>query len=108
MFFCIFALFLEMTPREAVEMVLSSYIMPNPNGESFRIHYPDNIPEALYLQNVVCPDSLYGIMTHCWRQIPDERPTFEFLSSVFDNFEQIGSDYKKWVEASLLRNPEPQ
>ncbi|XP_029900890.1 tyrosine-protein kinase Lck [Myripristis murdjan] len=33
-----------------------------------------------------CPDGLYGIMNHCWREGPDDRPTFEYLKNVLEDF----------------------
>ncbi|KAF5923503.1 hypothetical protein HPG69_006674 [Diceros bicornis minor] len=34
-----------------------------------------------------CPPELYrGVIAECWRSRPDERPTFEFLQSVLEDF----------------------
>lgn len=33
-----------------------------------------------------CPDGLYNIMLLCWRDNPDDRPTFEYLRSVLEDF----------------------
>lgn len=34
-----------------------------------------------------CPPELYnGIIAECWRSRPEERPTFEFLQSVLEDF----------------------
>jgi len=33
-----------------------------------------------------CPQRLFEVMMHCWKQTADERPTFEFLYHLFDNF----------------------
>jgi len=33
-----------------------------------------------------CPDKLYAVMAHCWKTVPEERPTFEYLYHLFDNF----------------------
>ncbi|XP_070834956.1 tyrosine-protein kinase Lck [Chaetodon trifascialis] len=33
-----------------------------------------------------CPDGLYNIMCLCWRENPDDRPTFEYLRSVLEDF----------------------
>uniref|UniRef100_A0A8D2AWB0 Tyrosine-protein kinase n=1 Tax=Sciurus vulgaris TaxID=55149 RepID=A0A8D2AWB0_SCIVU len=34
-----------------------------------------------------CPPELYrGVITQCWRSRPEERPTFEFLQSVLEDF----------------------
>ncbi|KAM8967405.1 tyrosine-protein kinase Lyn [Pelodytes ibericus] len=33
-----------------------------------------------------CPEELYDIMKQCWREKAEERPTFEYLQSVLDDF----------------------
>ncbi|KAM7403835.1 hypothetical protein PAMA_004323 [Pampus argenteus] len=33
-----------------------------------------------------CPEDLYNIMCLCWRETPDDRPTFEYLRSVLEDF----------------------
>jgi Protein tyrosine and serine/threonine kinase len=33
-----------------------------------------------------CPDELYEIMMECWRSEPNERPTFEYLYQILDDF----------------------
>ncbi|XP_012866124.1 PREDICTED: tyrosine-protein kinase HCK [Dipodomys ordii] len=33
-----------------------------------------------------CPVELYNIMTRCWKNRPEERPTFEYIQSVLDDF----------------------
>ncbi|XP_029772052.1 tyrosine-protein kinase HCK isoform X2 [Suricata suricatta] len=33
-----------------------------------------------------CPEGLYNIMTRCWKNRPEERPTFEYIQSVLDDF----------------------
>uniref|UniRef100_A0A8D0HUC7 Tyrosine-protein kinase n=1 Tax=Sphenodon punctatus TaxID=8508 RepID=A0A8D0HUC7_SPHPU len=33
-----------------------------------------------------CPGELYGIIVRCWRERPDDRPTFEYLQSVLEDF----------------------
>uniref|UniRef100_A0A8C5NUL1 Tyrosine-protein kinase n=1 Tax=Jaculus jaculus TaxID=51337 RepID=A0A8C5NUL1_JACJA len=33
-----------------------------------------------------CPEELYSIMTRCWKSRPEERPTFEYIQSVLDDF----------------------
>ncbi|KAM9248494.1 tyrosine-protein kinase HCK isoform 1-T1 [Dugong dugon] len=33
-----------------------------------------------------CPEELYNIMTRCWKNHPEERPTFEYIQSVLDDF----------------------
>ena len=39
-----------------------------------------------------CPDSLYQIMMDCWKQDPEERPTFKFLMT---HLERVGECNKK-------------
>ncbi|TDG98662.1 hypothetical protein EPR50_G00202520 [Perca flavescens] len=33
-----------------------------------------------------CPDGLYNVMCLCWRENPEDRPTFEYLTSVLEDF----------------------
>ena len=33
-----------------------------------------------------CPEGLYNVMTRCWKNRPEERPTFEYIQSVLDDF----------------------
>lgn len=33
-----------------------------------------------------CPEELYEIMTTCWKQKPEERPTFDFLQGTLNDF----------------------
>uniref|UniRef100_A0A8C4R367 Tyrosine-protein kinase n=2 Tax=Eptatretus burgeri TaxID=7764 RepID=A0A8C4R367_EPTBU len=33
-----------------------------------------------------CPDALYEIMNQCWKQLPEDRPTFDYLKSVLEDF----------------------
>uniref|UniRef100_A0A4W6DQR7 Tyrosine-protein kinase n=1 Tax=Lates calcarifer TaxID=8187 RepID=A0A4W6DQR7_LATCA len=33
-----------------------------------------------------CPEGLYNIMGVCWRENPEDRPTFEYLRSVLEDF----------------------
>lgn len=33
-----------------------------------------------------CPDELYDIMKMCWKESAEERPTFDYLQSVLDDF----------------------
>lgn len=33
-----------------------------------------------------CPDSLYQIMRDCWKENPEERPTFEYLKHHMENY----------------------
>uniref|UniRef100_A0A8C4R7N8 Tyrosine-protein kinase n=2 Tax=Eptatretus burgeri TaxID=7764 RepID=A0A8C4R7N8_EPTBU len=54
-----------MTNREVLERVQKEYRMPRP---------PD------------CPESLYNLMMQCWRQDPEERPTFEYLRFFLEDY----------------------
>lgn len=33
-----------------------------------------------------CPEDLYNIMNLCWKESPENRPTFEYLRSVLEDF----------------------
>lgn len=33
-----------------------------------------------------CPDGLYDIMCMCWKETPEDRPTFEYLRNVLEDF----------------------
>ncbi|KAI4904272.1 hypothetical protein NFI96_030082, partial [Prochilodus magdalenae] len=33
-----------------------------------------------------CPPELYDIMNNCWKNKPDDRPTFDYIQSVLDDF----------------------
>ncbi|KAI4809855.1 hypothetical protein KUCAC02_018713 [Chaenocephalus aceratus] len=54
-----------MTKAEVISSVQRGYRMPQPDS---------------------CPDELYAIMTSCWKHKPEDRPTFEYLQSVLDDF----------------------
>ncbi|XP_013917237.1 PREDICTED: proto-oncogene tyrosine-protein kinase LCK-like [Thamnophis sirtalis] len=41
----------------------------------YRMPQPDN-----------CPEELYKLMLQCWRDNPEQRPTFEFLKGVMEDF----------------------
>lgn len=41
----------------------------------YRMQCPDN-----------CPSELYEIMTSCWKAKPEERPTFDFMQSVLEDY----------------------
>ena len=51
--------------REVTTKVVSGYRMPR----------PDN-----------CPEQLYETMLHCWKQDPQERPSFDFLKVSLEDF----------------------
>ncbi|XP_034436056.1 tyrosine-protein kinase Blk [Hippoglossus hippoglossus] len=54
-----------MTNPEVIRSLDSSYRMPRPEG---------------------CPEELYNMMMTCWKQAPEERPTFEFLQNMLNDF----------------------
>ncbi|KAF6716086.1 Tyrosine-protein kinase HCK [Oryzias melastigma] len=54
-----------MTNPEVVMSLDKAYRMPRPDD---------------------CPVELYDIMMMCWRQRPEERPTFEFLQNILNDF----------------------
>lgn len=56
-----------MNNREVIDLVEKGYRMPKP---------------TLY----ECPDPAYDVMIQCWDPIPDQRPTFEYLFTFFDDF----------------------
>ncbi|XP_078536845.1 tyrosine-protein kinase Lck isoform X1 [Lissotriton helveticus] len=33
-----------------------------------------------------CPEELYEVMMRCWKERPDDRPTFEFLKTLLEDF----------------------
>jgi hypothetical protein len=44
-------------------------------GRGYRMQQPSN-----------CPDKLYQIMLNCWKQQPEDRPTFETLKYKLDSY----------------------
>ncbi|XP_031178157.1 tyrosine-protein kinase Blk [Sander lucioperca] len=54
-----------MTNPEVIRSLDKSYRMPCPDG---------------------CPAELYDIMSMCWKQRPEDRPTFEFLQNTLNDF----------------------
>ncbi|XP_034755929.1 tyrosine-protein kinase Blk [Etheostoma cragini] len=54
-----------MTNPEVIRSLDKSYRMPCPDG---------------------CPLELYDIMNMCWKQKPEDRPTFEFLQNTLNDF----------------------
>ncbi|XP_043939982.1 tyrosine-protein kinase Lck-like isoform X1 [Protopterus annectens] len=47
----------------------------NKLNQGYRMPIPEN-----------CPQKLYDIMMHCWSENPDDRPTFEYLQSILEDF----------------------
>uniref|UniRef100_A0A6Q2ZME5 Tyrosine-protein kinase n=1 Tax=Esox lucius TaxID=8010 RepID=A0A6Q2ZME5_ESOLU len=54
-----------MTNPEVIQNLERGYRMPRPED---------------------CPEDLYNIMNLCWNESPENRPTFEFLRSVLEDF----------------------
>ncbi|XP_029966560.1 tyrosine-protein kinase Blk-like [Salarias fasciatus] len=54
-----------MTNPEVIRSLDRSYRMPSPDG---------------------CPEELYEIMLNCWKEKPEERPTFDFLQNILNDF----------------------
>ena len=60
---------LGLAGAEALTRIEQGYRMPKPNTERFE-----------------CPESLYEMMLKAWDPIPENRPTFAFLYSFFDDY----------------------
>jgi len=58
-----------MSARDTLDMIKNGYRMPKPTHEK-----------------LVTPDSLYKVMNDCWDKRPENRPTFEYLYSFFDDY----------------------
>ncbi|XP_034966420.1 tyrosine-protein kinase Blk [Zootoca vivipara] len=54
-----------MTNPEVIQHLLKGYRMPRPEN---------------------CPAELYAVMLKCWKNNPEERPTFEYLQSTLEDF----------------------
>lgn len=54
-----------MTKGEVMSSLQRGYRMPR----------PDN-----------CPEELYEIMMSCWKNKPEDRPTFDYMQSALDDF----------------------
>ncbi|XP_053310741.1 tyrosine-protein kinase Lck [Spea bombifrons] len=54
-----------MTNPEVIDHLERGYRMPQPEN---------------------CPSDLYDLMLRCWKETPEERPTFDFLRSVLEDF----------------------
>jgi fyn-related kinase len=55
----------SMNNQEVLQQVSRNYRMPKPQN---------------------CPDRLYLMMQSCWKHLPEERPTFESLKYMLENF----------------------
>lgn len=56
---------LGMTKGEVISSIQHGYRMPQPGN---------------------CPTELYHMMLNCWKEKPDDRPTFEYIQSVLNDF----------------------
>ena len=60
--------------------------------------------------NINCPDSLYDIMTICWNQESDTRPTFEHLKNTFEDFliatqdQYVETWFCRWTNWTIYRS----
>ncbi|XP_028328168.1 tyrosine-protein kinase Lyn isoform X1 [Gouania willdenowi] len=54
-----------LTKGEVISSVQNGYRMPRPD---------------------TCPSKLYEIMLSCWKDRPEDRPTFEYMQSILDDF----------------------
>lgn len=75
---CIFVLFFPAFSDSVLYIV--TIAMSNPEviqnlERGYRMPPPDN-----------CPDELYKLMLQCWKDIPEQRPTFEYLKAVLEDF----------------------
>ncbi|KAL0164310.1 hypothetical protein M9458_040063, partial [Cirrhinus mrigala] len=57
--------FQGMTNPEVIRNLDRNYRMPCPDG---------------------CPEELYDIMLKCWKERPEDRPTFDHLQDTLDDF----------------------
>ena len=64
-------MFSGMTNKVVLEKLDEGYRMPKPMN---------------------APDAYYDIMLHCWNEVPEKRPTFEFLHHYFDDFAIASED----------------
>ena len=58
-----------MSSTESLEVITSGYRLPSPRD---------------------CPPEICNIMTSCWRELPEERPSFKQILQTFD---QIATQY---------------
>ena len=48
-----------------------------------------------------CPESLYELMLNCWRSLPRDRPTFEFLYYYLDDYFISSEEHHKDLKGLL-------
>lgn len=49
-----------------------------------------------------CSDLIYDVLLQCWHDIPEERPTFQFLRNFFDTVEIVESDTTSEADGQSL------
>ena len=42
---------------------------------------------------IVCPNPIYDIMKSCWKHKPEDRPTFEYLKTFFEDYEVSSEEH---------------
>lgn len=63
----------NMTANQVVHALKTGYRMPKP-------------------QNHLVPEQVYEKMCNCWKERPEERPTFEHLAYFFENYDFVTED----------------
>lgn len=69
-----------MNNREVIEQVERGYRMAQPST----ITYPES--KTLPSEVKIAQANVYKIMLECWNRDPQKRPTFEFLTHMFEDF----------------------
>lgn len=54
------------TNQQVLDAINTGYRMPQPNG---------------------CPSSLYELILMCWKDVPENRPTFSFLHDYLQHYD---------------------
>ena len=65
------------------------YLWPNalPRDEACSAEVLLKLKQGYHLpQPFGCPDALYLVMINCWKDKPEERPTFEFFKYHMEDF----------------------
>ena len=66
---------------------------PYPAMKNWEVN--SRVPEGYRMPKPVepnVPDDVYDVMLKCWDKTPDNRPTFDFLSHYFRNYEVTSGD----------------